>query len=97
MASAVKPTVSEAEIFARLWDNKESVLPLPLARHILKLKFGATDQVRMHDLAEKNREQGLTASEQDEIDAYIRVGDLLAILQSRARRRLKKERDRHHG
>jgi hypothetical protein len=31
----------------------------------------------------------LTPSEEDELDEYIRVADLLAILQSRARRALK--------
>jgi hypothetical protein len=82
-------STDEAAIFARLWDSEEQRLPMPLAKHILRLKFSADDQARMHDLAERNRSNRLTPSEQRELDSFIKVGDLLAILQSRTRRRLK--------
>ena len=48
------------------------------------------DQSRMRLLSEKNRAGELTQDEAEELDNFIRVGDLLAILQSKARQRLKR-------
>ena len=44
----------------------------------------------MHALAAKVRVGTLTDDEQAEVEAYSRVGSLLGILQSRARRALKR-------
>jgi hypothetical protein len=44
----------------------------------------------MHELVAGNREGRLSAEEQEELDNYVRVGDLLAILQSKARKLLKR-------
>ena len=82
---------SEAAIFARLWEGRTGGLTVPLARHVLKLGFGETDVARMHELARKNREGRLTPAEEAEFDNFIRVGDLLAILQSKARKLLREE------
>ena len=43
----------------------------------------------MKDLSQKAQAGTLSPAEQEEIDEYIRVGTLLSILQSRARRALK--------
>jgi hypothetical protein len=89
MAVAQPPSkYSEAAIFARLWDGKER-LTVPVARYILKLGFGDEDTARMHELAERNRAGELTPAEQEELDNFVRVGDLLAILQLKARKLLK--------
>jgi hypothetical protein len=80
---------SEAAIFARLWDGKSATLTPALARHVLKLKFDDADTARMHELAQKNREGQLSDVEREELDSYVKVGDLLAILQSKARKLLK--------
>lgn len=82
------PQNTEAAIFARLWDGKSAALTPALARHVLKLKFDETDTARMHELAEKNREGLLSNAELEELDNYVKVGDLLAILQSMARRHI---------
>jgi hypothetical protein len=68
-----------------------------LARHVLKLKFSDEDEQRMHALAEKNRAGGITGAELEELDSYIKVGDLLAVLQSRARKLLKRVPAPGHG
>lgn len=81
--------ISEAAIFARVWDEGEYPLTPPVARHVLKLRFSATDKARMHELAAKNQRGKLSGEEREELDNFIRVGDLLAILQSKARKRLK--------
>jgi hypothetical protein len=77
---------SEAAIFARLWESFPS---LELAQQVLKFGFPEQDQTRMHELAAKNQRESLSASELEELDNYITVGDLLAILQSKARKYLK--------
>ena len=81
---------SEAAIFSRVWADEGQPLSATLARHVLKLRFSADDAARMHELAEKNRQGKLSADEAEELDNFIRVGDLLAILQSKARRSLRK-------
>ncbi len=78
---------SDAELFLRLWD-KQKLTPT-LARHLLKIEFGDQDRARMHELAQKNEEGELSPAEQREFENYVRVGTLLSILQSRARKRLK--------
>ncbi len=87
---AQRNDTSEAAIFARVWEAAEGGLTPELARHVLKLRFAQQDQDRMHELARKNREERLTEAERDALDNYVKVGDLLAILQSKARVLLKR-------
>lgn len=84
-AARSKSTTSEAAIFARLWEGATGRLTPTLARHVLKLRFDDTDVVRMKELAARNRAGELVADELEELDNFIRVGDLLATLQSKAR------------
>jgi hypothetical protein len=90
---------SQAAIFARLWETKNGRLPRTLARHIVKLRFPDRDQARMHELAMKNQAGLITPAELGELDNYIQAGDLLALLQSRARKTLRsaKTATSHHG
>ncbi len=85
-AARTKSTTSEAAILARLWEGSTGRLPAPLARHMLKMKFDESDVARMKELAARNRAGGATADELEELDNFIRVGDLLATLQSKARK-----------
>ncbi|MEX2119612.1 MAG: hypothetical protein WD847_08455 [Pirellulales bacterium] len=80
---------SEAAIFARLWEAGEDGLSVELARHVLKIRFPEPDRARMHELAEQNQQRRLSPHEQEELDNFVKVGDLLAILQSKARKLLK--------
>lgn len=77
-------TKSEATIFARVWETENGTLPTQIARHIVKLGFSEDDKTRMHELAEKNQEGKISPEELRELDSYIKVGDLIAILQSKA-------------
>ncbi len=81
---------SEAAIFTRLWETENGKLPQTLAKQILKLQFSKYDRARMHELAVKNQDGLISPGELEELDNYVRVGDLLAVLQSKARRALKK-------
>lgn len=42
----------------------------------------------MDELSEKAQQGALTAAERVELDSYVRVGNLLGLMQSKARRRL---------
>ncbi|MBL8864726.1 MAG: hypothetical protein JNK93_04110 [Planctomycetia bacterium] len=84
-AARAKSTTSETAIFVRLWEGSTGRLSPTLARHVLKLRFDAADVARMKELAARNRAGGLAADEIEELDNFIRVGDLLATLQSKAR------------
>jgi hypothetical protein len=73
---------TEAEIFARLFDP--AYLKAEGARSILELDFSADDRNRVRSLAEKGGKGTLTKAEGDELDAFVFVGDLLTIMQSKA-------------
>ena len=68
-------------------------LPEDLARQILAIGFRETDQARMRDLAERNQEGNISAAEREELQSYVKVGHLLALLHSKARRTLKPKGD----
>lgn len=59
------------------------------ARSLLALDFASADRERMNSLAARAREGTLTNDEDEELENYLLVGDLLAIMQSKARRSLK--------
>jgi hypothetical protein len=72
-----------------LWDRvmhfDESLSPTA-ARALLKVRFPPQDVARMQELALAARRGELTESEAGEIDAFERMGCLLDILHSKARR-----------
>jgi hypothetical protein len=59
------------------------------ARALLQFQFSPRDHARMDDLSAKARAGTLAASEQDELDTFERLGCVLDIVHSRARRALK--------
>ena len=80
---------SEMAILRRIMDPEQPFLSTEAAQAILRLDFIAADRARMNALAAKNREGKLTASDEQELDNYIRVGQTLGILQTKARRSLR--------
>lgn len=80
----------EAAILTRLAGVDEPALSSAAAKGILTLGFNPADKERMHTLAAKARAGSLTTDEQAEVEAYSRVGSLLGILKSKARRALKR-------
>jgi hypothetical protein len=89
MPRTTTAATSELAILRRAVDSDEPVLSADAARAILRLRFSATDQRRMNRLAAKNRQGKLKPEEEVELSNYIRVGQTLGILQSKARRSLK--------
>jgi hypothetical protein len=87
-APRISTPLADTDIFLRLWEHQK--LTSTLARHMLRIKFGPDDVARMHDLAAQNRSGEISPTELRELDAFIRVGLLLSILHSRARKVLEK-------
>ncbi len=86
---------SDTDIFLRLWDRHK--LTPTLARHLLRLDFGPQEKIRMHELAERNQQGGISSGELEELDNFLRVGTVLSILQSRARKLLKHQASKGNG
>ena len=80
---------TEVTILARILGNERGQLPHDLARYILDLGFSDRDKARMHDLVVRNQDDALTPAEKEELFAFGKAGDLLAILKSKARRVLR--------
>ena len=78
---------------AAIWERVirfEEESSLTTARPLLNLQFAESDRQRMRELAAKARAGSLTADEEQEMDTYERLGCLLDILHSTARRVLKR-------
>lgn len=78
------PPPDQLSILDRVLDTGGAV-NLELARHILNLKLPDRDVERMHELAARNGEGGISKAELDEYDEYLQVCGLLSILHSKAR------------
>lgn len=61
-----------------------------VARSILQVDYSEADHARMAELARKSNEGVLSDAEREELENYVVVGDLLSLLQSKARSYLKK-------
>ena len=87
---SVSPGHIGTSMLEQLAGLDERSLSPQVARAILNVGFDASYQERVHDLSEKARRGSLEPAEAAELDESIRVGDLLAILQSKARRVLRR-------
>jgi hypothetical protein len=81
-----------AAIWGRLVAPKEGDLTPEVARAWLALNFPPEDHERVRILGEKSQEGTLSASEQAELDEYLRVTAELAVIQSKARLSLRRAR-----
>ena len=86
-AGGVPP--SEVTILSKVFLRNRAGLTKDQARYLAGLGFSDEDNDRMRELARKNREGTISPEELRELDSYVKAGDLLAILQSKARRLLK--------
>lgn len=83
---------SEAALWGRLFDPASGELSTDVARYIFTLSFPQPDIDRMNELAKKARAGTLTLEEHIELDNYERVGHVLSLMKSKARKALKKVR-----
>ena len=75
----------ESVILSRVIQPDEGNMAPEMARYVLSLDFSPPDHERIATLSARAQEGALSAEEADELDGYLRVNDLLAILQSKAR------------
>lgn len=85
--------ISEVAIFGRVLAPDEATLDAAAARAILDLDFPQADKDRMRELLAKAKKGTLMGDEQIEIDNYERVGHMLSLVKSKARRSLKDKQD----
>lgn len=81
---------TETAILGRMIEPDKALLSPDAARYILGLDFDESDRGRMNALSEKARDGALSVDERDELENYVRVGHLLALMQSKARNSLKR-------
>jgi hypothetical protein len=85
-------TSTEASIWEHVIHPKGELRHREVARSILQLSFSPEERIRMHELAVRNQDGSLTVEEESELDHYNRVGTLLSIMKSKARKLLKNGR-----
>ena len=81
---------NDVAILGRVLEPDKANLSPAAARAILALGFSEADKARMRQLSAKAREGTLSPEEQADIDSYERVGHLLNIMKSKARRSLRR-------
>jgi hypothetical protein len=81
---------TEAAILRRIIGPDDPPLSPAAVEGILSLGFKSADKMRMRHLAAKSRAGALTRKEKAEVEAYSRIGSLLGILKSKARRAAKR-------
>lgn len=89
MSSQVVTANTEAAILARIIESGPSAITPDVARYLLSMRLPSADEERVDELSAKAREGSLSDSEMQELDSYLHIGRLLAVMQSRARRLLK--------
>lgn len=77
---------AEAAVLGRIIKPENGELSPDVARSLLQLQFDAQDLARMHDLTVRGQTGGLSASEEAELEGYRRIGRMLELMHSKARR-----------
>lgn len=76
-------------VLDRLLEPITRCLNAESAKALAELRADAVAQARIDELAEKCTEGQLTSEERREYETYVHVGNLIAILQAKARLHLK--------
>lgn len=88
MHSQLATRNTDTAIFARLIQAREEDLSAEAARYLMSFRFDENDVARVNELSEMASLGTLSPEDEAELDSYIHVGNLLAIMQSNARRAL---------
>ena len=82
------PNLIETSLWQRLIRPEEGTFSRDAAQSLLRLSFSDKDRNRMIDLAERNQQGLLKRKEKKELEEFIRVGDVLGMIHSKARQSL---------
>jgi len=69
----------------RLLDPLRDILTPEVAQGLASLRADAATQARLDELAEKNSSATISADERAEYDALVDAGNVIAVLQAKAR------------
>jgi hypothetical protein len=83
---------SEVAILGRVLEPDQATLSPAAAEAILEFGFKQKDKDRMAELSVQAKKGTLSSAEQVEINNYEKVGHLLSLMKSKARRSLKSQR-----
>jgi hypothetical protein len=83
---------TNGHVLTRLLEPVSSSLNEEAARKLIGLKADRQAQARISQLARKYNEGELTPQERQEYTAYVMAGELIAILQAKARLILRRHR-----
>jgi hypothetical protein len=83
-------TTNEIDIWAGVISPEQSDMSEADAHTVLRWSFNDDAKHRMEELATRNGQGTLTDSEREELEAYVNVGQVIGILQARARLSLKR-------
>jgi hypothetical protein len=89
MSSQIVTSNTEAAILARIIESDERELTPEAAQYLISMKLPPGDEDRVNELSSKARAGSLSDAEDRELDGYLHVGSLLAVMQSKARRLLR--------
>jgi len=78
----------QSDLLSRVLEPISHYLTPEGARELVNLRADGTTQSRIDELAERANEGQLTSEERAEYDSYIAAANVIAILQSKARRLL---------
>jgi hypothetical protein len=81
---------TDVDILNEMVSPDGSDLPPEGAKALLALQFTPKAISRMNELAEKNRLDLISSSEQEEMEKYRRVGNFLSVIKAKARLSLSK-------
>lgn len=81
-------TISHSSPLERLLEPLAAGLTSEMARYIAEFRADEAVQRRIEELAEKANEGELTEQERLEYEEYVEAGTMIAVLQSKARKRL---------
>jgi hypothetical protein len=85
MSSHIAAANTEAAILARVIESDPMAITPDVARYLLSMQLPRADEERVNELSAKARAGSLSDSEAQELDSYLHIGRLLAVMQSRAR------------
>ena len=82
-------TANEVEIWTGIINPDQRDMSAPEANAVLRWSFNDDARLKMEELAVRNGKGELSESEREELEAYVNVGQVVAILQAKARLSLK--------
>lgn len=85
MSRTLLATKDGAGLLSRVFDPEKVTFSAEAARSLLTLDFGESDREQMNALAAKARDGTLTIEEQQALDNYLFVGNILDIMHSKSR------------